>query len=55
VSLFNFDAVLPFLRRTIFSAANSRLLMWIAIGLMIAVIVMTAFVMVGGPTPTPRS
>jgi hypothetical protein len=53
--LFNFDAVLPFLRRTIFSAANSRLLMWIAIGLMIAVIVMTAFVMVGGPTPTPRS
>lgn len=53
--LFNFEAVLPWLRRTILSAANSRLVMWIAIGLMIAVIVMTAFMMVGGPSPTPRS
>jgi len=63
-SLFNFDAVLPRLRQTLATAANglrgtlgfnTRLLMWIAIGLMIAVIVMSAFVMVGGPTPTPRS
>jgi len=63
-SLFNFDAVLPRLRHTLAKAANglrgtlgfnTRLLMWIAIGLMIAVIVMSAFVMVGGPTPTPRS
>ena len=64
VSLFNFDAVLPWLRRTLATVTsglpramrlNTRLLMWIAIGLMIAVIVMSAFVMVGGPTPTPRS
>lgn len=54
-SLFNFDALLPALRRVVLSASNSRLLMWIAIGLMIAVIVMTAFMMVGGPAPTPRS
>lgn len=54
-SLFNFEAVLPWLQRTIVTASNSRLLMWIAIGLMVAVIVMTAFVMVGGPSPTPRS
>ncbi|MBL9106912.1 MAG: helix-turn-helix domain-containing protein [Myxococcales bacterium] len=54
-SLFSFDALLPALRRVVLTASNSRLLMWIAIGLMIAVIAMTAFMMVGGPVPAPRS
>lgn len=54
-ALFNFDALMPAIRRVVLSASNSRLLMWIAIGLMIAVIVTTAFMMVGGPSPMPRS
>ena len=35
------------------SASNSRLLMWIAVSLMIALIVVTAFVMAGGTAPNP--
>ena len=34
-------------------ASNSRLLMWIAVSLMIALIVVTAFVMAGGTAPNP--
>ncbi len=34
-------------------ASNSRLLMWIAVTLMIALIVVTAFVMAGGTAPNP--
>lgn len=34
-------------------ASNSRLLMWIAVSLMIALIVVTAFVMAGGTAPSP--
>jgi hypothetical protein len=50
-SIFNFDALLSTLARVAAGASNSRLLMWIAIGLMIAVIVVTAFVMAGGGPP----
>jgi len=34
-------------------ASNSRLLMWIAVTLMVALIVVTAFVMAGGTAPNP--
>ena len=35
------------------AASNSRLLMWIAVTLMVALIVVTAFVMAGGTAPNP--
>lgn len=51
-SLFNFDSLGPLLARMMSGASNSRLLMWIAVSLMIAVIVVTAFVMAGGHGPS---
>ena len=55
-SLFTFDSLTPLLARMMSGASNSRLLMWIAVSLMIAVIVVTAFVMAGGHGPSlPQS
>jgi hypothetical protein len=46
----------PALRGATSLAANSRLLMWVAVALMVALIVVTAFVMAGGGGPAlPQS
>ncbi|MBA3546257.1 MAG: helix-turn-helix domain-containing protein [Nannocystis sp.] len=50
-SIFRFDSLTPLLSRLMSGASNSRLLMWIAVALMVAVIVVTAFVMAGGRGP----
>lgn len=50
-SIFRFDGLTPLLSRLMSGASNSRLLMWIAVALMVAVIVVTAFVMAGGRGP----
>ena len=46
-----FEGLTPLLSRLMSGASNSRLLMWIAVALMVAVIVVTAFVMAGGRPP----
>jgi transcriptional regulator with XRE-family HTH domain len=50
-SIFRFDGLTPLLSRLMSGASNSRLLMWIAVALMVAVIVVGAFVMAGGRAP----
>ena len=53
-ALFDLRGLAPLLARlrgATSLAANSRLLMWIAVALMVALIVATAFVMAGGSTP----
>jgi len=50
-SIFRFDGLTPLLSRLMSGASNSRLLMWIAVALMVAVIVVTSFVMAGGRGP----
>jgi hypothetical protein len=50
-SIFRFDGLTPLLSRLMSGASNSRLLMWIAVALMVAVIVVGAFVMAGGRGP----
>jgi len=49
--LLRLDSLAPLLARLMSSAANSRLLMWIAVALMVGVIVVTAFIMAGGRGP----
>lgn len=49
--LHGLSSLLTRLRGATSLAANSRLLMWIAVALMVALIVATAFVMAGGSAP----